>query len=156
MKIKLIAVGTRLPKWVTLSYDDYQKRLPPEINLDLIEISMPKREKNANIEQLMKKESVLILKHVDKNDIVIALDERGKSWSTKTLAENLENWLQSGQNVCLLIGGPDGLSIECKQRATVQWSLSPLTLSHWFIRPLLAEQFYRAWSIINHHPYHRD
>ena len=156
MKIKLITVGTRLPQWVNIAYDDYQKRMPTEINLKLIEIPMPKREKNANIEQLLKKEATLILKQIDERDIVIALDERGQPWCTKNLAENLKNWLQSGQNICLLIGGPDGLAAECKQRASQQWSLSPLTLSHWFIRPLLAEQFYRAWSIMNHHPYHRD
>lgn len=156
MKIKLITIGTRLPEWVETAYNDYHKRLPPEINVELIEIAMPKRQKNANIEQLMAKEAELMLKHVGKSDIVIALDERGQPWTTKDLAKNLTNWLQSGQNICLLVGGPDGLAPECKQRASLQWSLSPLTLSHWFIRPLLAEQFYRAWSIMSNHPYHRD
>lgn len=156
MKIKLITIGTRLPTWVDTAYDDYQKRLPAELPLELIEIPMPKRQKNANIDQLMKKEAELITKHIGKNDIVIALDERGESWSTKDLAKNLDHWMHSGQSICLLVGGPDGLAPECKQLASKQWSLSKLTLSHWFIRPLLAEQFYRAWSIMNNHPYHRD
>ena len=156
MKIKLITVGTRMPTWVTEGYYEYQKRLPREIVLELIELEMPKRSKNIDINQLITKEGLLMLNHIHKNDLVIALDERGQSWSTKELAKQLQHWLQGGTDICLLVGGPDGLAPSCKERATSQWSLSPLTLPHPLIRPILAEQLYRAWSIMNNHPYHRD
>ena len=156
MEIKLIAVGTRMPDWVETAFEEYRKRLPREINLRLIELTMPKRQKNTSTEQLIAKESALILNHVSSKDYVIVLDEHGKNWSSKTLAIELKNWLQHGKDICLLVGGPDGLSDDCKQRANAMWSLSALTLPHPIVRVMIPEQIYRAWSIINNHPYHRE
>lgn len=156
MKIKLITIGKKMPVWVTTAFAEYKKRLPREINIELIELDMPKRQKNADLQQLISKESQLMFGHINPRETVIALDERGKSWSTKELAQQLKNWLQEGQDVCLLVGGPDGLSDECKQRAQSLWSLSALTLPHPMIRPIIAEQIYRAWTILNNHPYHRE
>ncbi len=156
MKLKLIAVGKRMPTWVTMAFDEYRKRLPREINFELIEIDCPKRQKQQHIAQLIAKESKVMLSHIGKQDTVIALDEHGTNWNTKELAKQLHNWLQSGSDICLLVGGPDGLADSCKQRATQQWALSALTLPHPIIRPIIAEQIYRAWTILHNHPYHRE
>lgn len=155
MKIKLIAVGTKMPKWVEQGYDEYAKRLPREFSLELIEIAPGNRGKNADIERAIRKEGELMLSKISPSDHVVALEVLGKPWSTEQLAREAEGWQMLGSDVCLLVGGPEGLAPECKQRANQQWSLSPLTLPHPMVRILLAEQVYRAWSVIQGHPYHR-
>lgn len=154
MKIKLIAIGTKMPAWVTTAYQEYARRLPHECSLELIELAMPQRGKNADIARLMEKESEAILAQL-KNEHVVALDERGKPWTTVQLAGQLENWQQDGRDVALLVGGPDGLAATCLERAGQRWSLSPLTLPHPMVRVLLAETLYRAWTVTQGHPYHR-
>jgi 23S rRNA (pseudouridine1915-N3)-methyltransferase len=156
MKIKLLAIGNKMPSWVNDAVSIYQKRLPKECALTIIELEMPKRNKNTSNTTLIAKETATLLNKIDQQDIVIALDERGEMWSTQQLAQKLESWLPTGQNICLIVGGPDGLSDELKNKAQYLWSLSRLTLPHPMIRPLVAEQLYRAWSIITNHPYHRD
>lgn len=156
MKITLLAIGKRMPAWVNDAFKLYQQRMPKECSLELIELDMPKRTKNSVTDVLIQKESQLILTKIPKQSYVIALDERGAMWSTYDLAKNLSDWMSSGINITVIIGGPDGLSNEIKQKADKQWSLSRLTLPHPMIRPLVAEQFYRAWSIIANHPYHRE
>lgn len=155
MRIRLIAVGTRMPRWVNDGFDDYANRLPAECRLDLQEIPVAQRGKNPDIARLKRAEGERMVKAVGRGDRVIALDERGEAWSSEALARQLQNWLQDGRDVCLLVGGPDGLSPECLAVAERRWSLSALTLPHALVRVLAAEQLYRAWSLLGNHPYHR-
>jgi 23S rRNA (pseudouridine1915-N3)-methyltransferase len=156
MKVKLIAVGTKMPAWVLEGFHEYERRMPAEMRLQLIEVPLANRGKNADIPRSIKKEGTLMLAHVKPSDQVIALEVEGASWSTEKLADQLKNWQMSAADVALLVGGPDGLSEACRHRANQQWSLSPLTLPHPIVRVLLAEQVYRAWTINQHHPYHRS
>ena len=144
-----------MPDWVSAGYNEYARRMPPELPLDLVEIPMAHRGKNPDIPRLMQRESDAILAAVNPRDRVIALEVGGRPWSTEALAGKLEGWQLEGQDVCFLVGGPDGLAPACRQRADQQWSLSPLTLPHPLVRVVLAEQLYRAWSITRNHPYHR-
>ena len=155
MKIHLIAVGTRMPDWVTTGFNEYAKRLPPECALQLHEVNAAKRGKSAAIDKIIQTEGQAILAKIPKHAFVIALDEAGQSWSTQKLANQLNTWLQAGQDIALLVGGPEGLSDQCKAQAKQHWSLSPLTLPHPMVRVLIAEALYRAWSLLNNHPYHR-
>lgn len=155
MKLRLICVGQKMPDWVSAGYNDYARRMPPELPLELTEIAMAHRGKNPDIPRLMQRESDAILSAVGARDRVVALEVGGKPWSTEKLASLLEGWQQEGQDVCFLVGGPDGLADACRQRADQQWSLSSLTLPHPLVRIVLAEQLYRAWSITRNHPYHR-
>lgn len=155
MRLRLICVGQKMPDWVGAGYHDYARRMPPELPLELTEIAMAHRGKNPDIPRLMDREADAILAAVGPRDRVVALEVNGKPWSTEALAGQLENWQQTGDDVCFLVGGPDGLSERCRQRADQQWSLSPLTLPHPLVRIVLAEQLYRAWSITRNHPYHR-
>lgn len=145
-----------MPAWVTQGYTEYAKRLPAQCHLQLIEIPLRKRGKNADIVRLQNEEGEKMLAALPKDTQVIALDERGKHWTTQTLSQQLSHWLQTTPNVSLLVGGPEGLAAACKARAVQTWSLSPLTLPHPLVRIVLAEQIYRAWSLLNNHPYHRE
>lgn len=144
-----------MPQWVELGYKEYAKRLPREVSLEVIEIPLGARGKNPDIARAIKQESDAILSHINKQDHVVALEVKGQNWSTEKLAKNMERWQMEGLNVVLLVGGPDGLSNECRQRANQQWSLSALTLPHPVVRIVLSEQIYRAWSVTQNHPYHR-
>ncbi|WP_271273188.1 23S rRNA (pseudouridine(1915)-N(3))-methyltransferase RlmH [Aliamphritea hakodatensis] len=155
MKIRLIAVGTKMPKWVTEGCQEYLKRLPAEFAMEIIEIQSGHRGKGADIARAKRQEGEAMLAAIGKGDRVVALEVGGKNWSTEQLAEQAEDWQMSGQNVSLLVGGPDGLAPECLAQADQKWSLSGLTLPHPLVRILLAEQIYRAWSIIQGHPYHK-
>lgn len=155
MRIRLIAVGTKMPKWVEQGIDEYCKRLPPELKLEIKEIALGKRGKGADIQRAIKTEGQQMLAAIGQHDRVIALDVKGKPWSTEQLAGELRDWQREGDNISLLVGGPDGLADECLQRANQRWSLSALTLPHPIVRIVLSEQLYRAWTINNNHPYHR-
>ena len=155
MQIHLVAVGNRMPDWVTAGYQEYAKRLPRECELVLREIAPGKRGKNADIDRIRTEEGERILATLSRDDHVVALEVGGKDWSTETLADNLRQWQQNARRVALLVGGPDGLADGCRKRANQLWSLSRLTLPHPIVRVVLAEQIYRAWSLLNHHPYHR-
>lgn len=155
MKIQLLAVGTKMPDWVTTGFHEYQRRFPKEMPLELIEIPAGKRGKNADIARILQKEGELTMAAAGKSRIV-TLDIPGKPWTTEQLAQQLEIWKQDGRDVALLIGGPEGLSPECKAAAEQSWSLSPLTLPHPLVRIVVAESLYRAWSITTNHPYHRE
>ena len=156
MRLSLIAVGTKMPAWVSQGVTEYGKRMPRELQLHWREIPLARRSKDATVQQLCAAEGQKIIKAIPDGDRVIALDVLGKRVSTQQLAQQLESWQMSGDNYSLLIGGPDGLSQECLQRADMTWSLSDLTLPHPLVRILLAEQLYRAWTITANHPYHRD
>jgi 23S rRNA (pseudouridine1915-N3)-methyltransferase len=155
MKLNLLAVGTKMPAWVSEGYQEYAKRLPRECSLQLQEIAPAKRGKSGSATQWIKEESERLLASVPENHHVIALDVKGKAWTTEQLASQLENWQADGRDVTLLVGGPDGMSNECLQRADQRWSLSPLTLPHPLVRIVMAEQLYRAWTVTQNHPYHR-
>jgi len=154
MHIHLICVGQKMPTWVTTGYNEYAKRLPNSCQLHLVEIPLRKRSKQ-DLARVQREESKQMLAAIPEQAYVIALDERGKSWSTVKLAENMGMWQQQYPTVALLVGGPEGLSQDCLQRAQQRWSLSALTLPHPFVRVVVAEQLYRAWSVLNNHPYHR-
>lgn len=155
MRVSLVAVGTRMPDWVEAGVAEYRKRLPPEIDFDIREIALAKRGKNADISRAIAQEGEAMLSAIPARDRVIALDVKGKSYSTEQFAALLAEWQMSGDNVSLLVGGPDGLAGACLERAQTRWSLSALTLPHPLVRVLVAEQLYRAWTINNNHPYHR-
>ena len=156
MRLSIIAVGTKMPAWVEEGVSDYTRRLPRQLKLEWREIPLARRGKDSKPEQLCAREGELILKALPAGDRVIALDVRGRRISTGQLAKELEGWQMSGDNYSLLIGGPDGLSPACLERADLRWSLSDLTLPHPLVRVLLAEQLYRAWTITVNHPYHRE
>ncbi|MCP8899405.1 23S rRNA (pseudouridine(1915)-N(3))-methyltransferase RlmH [Gilvimarinus xylanilyticus] len=156
MRVKLIAVGTRMPAWVQEGFAEYAKRLPKgDMPVELIELALGARGKNSDINRAMEKEGEAMLAAIGRTDKVIALDVKGRNWSTEQLAGKLENWRMDGRDVCLLIGGPDGLAPQALARADERWSLSALTLPHPIVRVVLMEQLYRAWTVINHHPYHK-
>lgn len=156
MRLSIIAVGTKMPAWVEQGVAEYGRRMPRELKLEWREIPLARRGKDSRPQQLCAREGQQLLKAVPAGDRVIALDVRGKRISTEQLAQQLESWQMSGDNYSLLIGGPDGLSSDCLERAEQRWSLSDLTLPHPLVRVLLAEQLYRAWTITVNHPYHRQ
>ncbi|MDP1952520.1 MAG: 23S rRNA (pseudouridine(1915)-N(3))-methyltransferase RlmH [Betaproteobacteria bacterium] len=156
MKLLIIAVGTRMPSWVTDGYRTYAKRMPPGTSLELIEVKADARSGGKTVAQMLAAEAVRIRAALPKGARVIALDERGKDLSTCGLAVQLEAWMQERGALAFLIGGPDGLDDTLKKSAAMQLRLSGLTLPHGLARVLLAEQLYRALSIIGGHPYHRE
>lgn len=145
-----------MPGWVQQGYEEYAKRLPHECELILKEIPPGKRVKNSDVRRIIKDEGERMLKSIPLDTHIITLDIPGKAWTTQELAEALKRWLNSGQNIALLIGGPEGLSEAVKQSAHESWSLARLTLPHPLVRVIVAEQLYRAWSILQNHPYHRE
>lgn len=155
MHIHLIAVGNRMPAWVSEGYREYARRLPPECVLQLQEIAPGKRGKGADLERIKTAEGARVLAALPRSAEVVVLDVKGVSWSTEELSGQLAQWLRGGRDVALLIGGPEGLADACRRRADRLWSLSPLTLPHPLVRVLVAEQLYRAWSLLQGHPYHR-
>ncbi|MGQ0697332.1 MAG: 23S rRNA (pseudouridine(1915)-N(3))-methyltransferase RlmH [Panacagrimonas sp.] len=154
MKLRLVAVGTRMPAWVTAGFDDYVARLPRELRLELVEIPLAQRGKNADLERAKTSEGEKLLERSREMHRVM-LDERGASWTSIELAGRLKDWMQQGRAVALLVGGPDGYSAEVPKQSAERWSLSKLTLPHALVRILVAEQIYRAWSLTANHPYHR-
>ena len=155
MRVKVVAVGTRLPEWQQRGFEEYAKRLPRECALELIEIPAASRGKSRPTEQQIRKESDRMLAAITGNEYVVALDQPGRQFTSEDLAGLLDTWLARGSDVALLIGGADGLSDACRSRADLRWSLSEGTLPHGLVRVMVAEQIYRAWSILRGHPYHR-
>ncbi|MEW6332066.1 MAG: 23S rRNA (pseudouridine(1915)-N(3))-methyltransferase RlmH [Pseudomonadota bacterium] len=155
MQIHIIAVGDRMPEWVETGYREYAKRLPRECRLVLHEIPAGRRTKGADLRRLIGQEGARQLAAIPAGAQVVALDREGKQLDTVALAQQLQRQLAGGADLALLIGGPEGLAPACLERAKERWALSKLTLAHPVVRVVLAEQLYRAWSIINQHPYHR-
>lgn len=155
MRLHLLAVGTRMPRWVAAGFDEYASRLPRHARLILHEIAPEPRRGGGSVEQIKRRETERLLAALPKGARLIALDVRGVGWSTEKLAENLSRWLSEGRDIALAVGGPDGLARQCVDRADEVWSLSALTFPHSLVRVILAEQIYRAWSLLEGHPYHR-
>lgn len=155
MRIKLIAVGTKMPTWVVTGYQEYAKRLPRDCSLELVELPLGHRGKGADLSRAILKEGDAMLAAIPANDQVVAMEVGGKMLSTEALSQQLEKWQMTGDNLSILVGGPDGLDSRCVSKSDMKWSLSSLTLPHPIVRVLLAEQLYRAWSILQGHPYHK-
>ncbi len=155
MKCRLLAAGTRLPEWVNTGFREYQKRLRAPLVLELEEIPVATRRAGENPERAVAREGQAMLAGISSKDYVVALEVAGASMSTERLSAWFAERLREGRPLALLIGGPDGLAPECLKRADQSWSLSPLTLPHALVRVVVAEQIYRAMSLLGGHPYHR-
>lgn len=156
MRIHLLAIGTRMPAWVNDGYQEYARRMPAECALQLVEIPAGRRTSPAEVQKAMKQEGERLLAAIPKGSHLVCLDVRGSAWSTPQLSEQLERWLESGQDISLAIGGPEGLPEPVQAAARQRWSLSPLTYPHPLVRIIVAEQLYRALMILRGHPYHRE
>jgi 23S rRNA (pseudouridine1915-N3)-methyltransferase len=155
VKLLLAAVGQRQPAWADTAYEDFAKRFPPELRLELKAVKAePRGSKTA--EQLMAAEAVRLDAAIPKGARRVVLDERGTRLTTRQLAERMKAWMGEGRDVALLVGGPDGLDATLKASADETLRLSDLTLPHAFVRVLLAEALYRAWTVMVNHPYHRE
>lgn len=155
MKIRLIAVGDRMPGWVEEGYAEFAKRLVDDIRLELVEIPAGKRGKGSDIARITEAEGERMLAVLRPDERVVALDVRGKAHTTESLADEMRRALPEGRDIALLVGGPEGLAGCALARARERWSLSSLTLPHPLVRVLVAEQVYRCWSLLRGHPYHR-
>lgn len=156
MKTTVIAVGHRMPDWVKTAWSDYAKRLPNDCSIELKEIKAEPRTNGKTPEQMMAAEAKRIQAAIPAHNLVIVLDEHGQDLSTQKLASMLDEWIANQQDVCLIIGGPDGIDQDFKNSISRKIRLSSLTMPHPMVRVLLVEQIYRAWSILNNHPYHRE
>jgi 23S rRNA (pseudouridine1915-N3)-methyltransferase len=155
MKLVIVAVGQRVPDWATAAYDDYAKRFPPEWRVELKTVKTEPRG-TKTLAAVMAAERERIVAALPKGCRTVVLDERGTPLTTRALAQQLKTWQQDGDDVALVIGGPDGLEPAFREAAHQRIRLSDLTLPHAMVRVLLIEQLYRAWSINSNHPYHRE
>ncbi|MBF7730181.1 23S rRNA (pseudouridine(1915)-N(3))-methyltransferase RlmH [Pseudomonas sp. N040] len=155
MRIRLIAVGSKMPRWVEDGWQEYARRLPPELPLELVEIPLHTRGKNADVARLIRQEGEAMLARVQPGERIVTLEVEGRAWSTEQLAGELQRWRLEARNVNLLVGGPEGLAAEVCARSEQRWSLSALTLPHPLVRILVGEQLYRAWTLLSGHPYHK-
>ena len=155
MKIHLVAIGEKMPSWVSAGFEEYARRLPRECSLVLRELPLATRGKSGDPLKWKREEAEAIRTVLPKGAYIVALDVLGKAWDTPELSRRLGVWMQEHSDVVLLVGGPDGLDETLLSEAHTRWSLSPLTFPHPLVRIVLAEQVYRAWSLLNNHPYHR-
>jgi 23S rRNA (pseudouridine1915-N3)-methyltransferase len=155
LRLSLITASNRQPEWVDTGADDYAQRLRGRCTLELKTIPLARRTASTPVERAVEDEGQRLLAQLPAGAHVVALLETGKPWSTKDLAAKLDSWMQRGAPVAFLVGGPDGLSPACVERANERWSLSNLTLPHGLVRVIASEALYRAWSLLENHPYHR-
>ena len=155
MKLLIVAVGQRVPDWAQTAYDDYAKRFPPELRVELKAVKTEPRG-SKTLETLLSAERERIEAAIPRGSRIVALDERGINLTTKALAQQLNEWQLESDDVALVIGGPDGLDPAFRAAAHQRIRLSDLTLPHAMVRVLLIEQLYRAWSVNANHPYHRE
>ncbi|QEA40312.1 23S rRNA (pseudouridine(1915)-N(3))-methyltransferase RlmH [Pistricoccus aurantiacus] len=155
MKIRLLAVGTRMPAWVEQGVEEYRKRLPRDFSLEIHEIALGSRGKHTDVTRAVAQEGARMRERLRDNEHRVALEVKGQPWSTERLAKEADLWRLEGRDVALLVGGPDGLDPVLTAGVDQCWSLSPLTLPHPLVRLILAEQLYRAWTLLVGHPYHR-
>ena len=154
MRLRVVAVGMRMPAWVKEGTRDYLRRLPPEYRFEITEIAPIDPRRGAD--RAVREEGERLLAAIAPRERVVCLAIEGERLSTEDLALRLERWQREGRDVAFVIGGPEGLSPACLERAELRWSLSPLTFPHALVRVIVAEQIYRAWSILAGHPYHRS
>ena len=152
----MIAVGTKMPACVETGIAEEKRRLPKDMALELIEIPAGKRGKNADIKRILHTEGEKTLAAIPKGNKIVTLEVTGKALDTHQLAKEMSKWQLDGRDISLLIGGPEGLAPECIAASEQKWSLSNLTLPHPLVRIIVAESLYRAWSLNNNHPYHRE
>ena len=155
LRLSLLTASNRQPEWVDAGADDYAKRLRGRCSLEIKTVPLARRTATTPVDRAILDEGERLLALLPNAARVVALCEGGKPWSTKELAAKLEGWMRLGAPVVLLVGGPDGLSPACVARANERWSLSNLTLPHGLVRIVVAEALYRAWSLLENHPYHR-
>lgn len=155
MRIRIAAVGTRMPDWAQAAVEEYTRRMPAECRVELAPVAAAPRPKKPDTARIKRDEAVRLRAQIPDGALVVALDEGGRAWSTQQLAAGLEGWMADGRDVCMLIGGADGLEAELLGAADLRLSLSSLTLPHALARVLLVEALYRAWSVVAGHPYHR-
>ena len=155
MRLRVLAVGTRMPGWVQTAVDEYCKRLPRESRIDWVEIPPAKRQGGGRPEQFRAQEAELVRRHLKTGTHLLSLDVAGKAVSTEEIAGHLKDWQMQGERVALLIGGPDGIDAQLLRDSRYRWSLGRITMPHPLVRVVLAEQLYRAWSLNAGHPYHR-
>jgi len=153
VKLRLCAIGKRLPGWLEEGIAEYAKRLPRQVAFEVVALRASKK---PTADEARAEEAERLLAKSSDSQLIVALDERGTQWSTRQLASRLGSWRDDSLNVALLIGGADGLAQECRDRAGCLWGLSNLTLPHGMARLLAVEQLYRGWSLLNNHPYHRE
>ena len=156
MKLLVVAVGTRMPAWVDAGFGDYQRRMPRDARLELAEIKPETRGTGRTVARMLEAEEKRILAAVPAGSLRIVLDQRGTLLATAELASRMERWRHAGSDLAFIIGSADGITESLKRGAAFRWSLTPLTLPHGLARVVLAEQLYRAVSILHNHPYHRD
>lgn len=156
MKLLIAAVGTRMPDWVISGFEEYAKRFPRDCALSLIEVKAEPRTTGKTAAVMMDLEAQRLRAAIPPRTRLVVLDERGEDMTSRRLSERLRVWQESGDDVAFVIGGPDGLSPSLKQSAAESMRLSSLTLPHAMVRVMLAEALYRAWSLLNNHPYHRE
>lgn len=145
-----------MPTWIDAGVAVYRARMPRECRLEVREIPLSRYRRSGDIDRAVRDEGERMMAALTDSETTVALDVGGRSFDTAGLARQLDDWMQAGVDVALLIGGPDGLASECLGRARIVWSLSDLTLPHGLVRIVVAEQLYRAWSILRGHPYHRE
>jgi 23S rRNA (pseudouridine1915-N3)-methyltransferase len=148
-------VGTRVPRWVEDGFGEYARRLPRALRLELVEVPLADRRDGRGEGRWRREEAQRLRAAAGRDARVVALDERGRGWSSRVLAERIDDWRLEGRDVAFCIGGPDGLAPEFLAAADDRWSLSTLTLPHALVRIVVAEQLYRAWTLLTGHPYHR-
>ena len=156
MRLIILAVGTRMPGWVTEAFGDFAKRMPRDCPIELVEVKAEPRTSGKTAEQMMAAEAERLRAALPSRARLVILDERGDDIDTRDLAKRLTRWQGEGDDVALVIGGPDGLDAAFKSAAVERLRLSSLTLPHAMVRVLLAEALYRAWSVTRNHPYHRE
>jgi len=156
MKLLILAVGHKMPAWITEGYNEYTKRMPREAKIELVEIKPEPRTTGKTVAQIMEAEAQRIQAALPKDVLRIVLDERGKHWTTRQLTEQMKDWLSGGRDVAFIIGGADGLHESVRSSANQLLALSAMVLPHGMVRVLLAEQLYRAHSLMHNHPYHRE
>jgi 23S rRNA (pseudouridine1915-N3)-methyltransferase len=156
MKLIIVSVGNKMPDWITQGFNEYAKRMPREAKIELLEIKPEPRTTGKTTEQIMQAEAQRIMNTLPANCLRIAMDERGAAPTTKQLAAQMQDWMRAGSDVAFIVGGADGLHESVKQSVRQLMALSALTLPHAFVRVLLAEQLYRAHSLMHNHPYHRE
>lgn len=155
MKIQLIAIGDKMPKWAKAGFQEYATRMPADMSLELKQVRAATRTKNYSTATIIKEEEKRLQAVIPDSSHLIALDVNGSQWSTEQLAEQVRQWRELAKPVVMIIGGADGLSEQLITQSRQRWSLSRLTFPHYLVRVLIAEQLYRTWTILNHHPYHR-